>query len=262
MSNDLGSLIRDAVEHHTSEASAPRGLAASATARARRVRGLQSAGAVVSVLAVATVALVVVVPLLQPSGTPVLGLPQATAAATPTPERTSFRVPAGATPGSVITVTVPGNDTDPWETPRRFLEFAAAPSAGTLAALDVAPTVEFGVDGRKVTERSAADLLDHHAWDVGNTRTTSGQFVGPFNALTAVQGIQHRGGGFSNSHGDVVRCGTTEHIPHAATLGAATRVSVQPDPSAISSCVDWFSVDLYLDDQGRLVGVYYVAGTA
>lgn len=257
MSDDLGTLIRESVERHTAEVTAPSpGLARTVTVKARRRRVAQGGLAAAAVVAL-VVAATLVIPQLRP---PVTGVPVGGPSPTVSASTASTRQPPSKPAQS--TIAPAENDADPWSIVPRVVDFALDPSRANFAALQLLPSLEFGVDGRRIDHRPADALTDPTAWKVGDRKTLSGAFAGPFNALTAIQRIRRAGGELTAGHGDLVRCGTTTHIPHAPTLGGADRVTLQPGPDAISSCVDWFAVDLYVDDHGRLVGVYYVAGTA
>jgi hypothetical protein len=56
------------------------------------------------------------------------------------------------------------------------------------------------------------------------------------------------------SLGDHPHCASPP-VPPPRGMAGARRVSVQPDENSITSCLAWFSVDLFLDEHRNVVAV-------
>jgi hypothetical protein len=44
-------------------------------------------------------------------------------------------------------------------------------------------------------------------------------------------------------------------VPPPPDVAALRRVSVQPAPSSIESCIDWFAVDFFVRDDGTIAAI-------
>lgn len=142
---------------------------------------------------------------------------------------------------------------------RNFVDFAVHPSADTAAKLPFAPRVRLGLsrDLRASLDKSAT--AEASAWVLEAEYFRA--FVGPFSALelvqrhartTGSQSVQPRGGAFRVSAGDHPHCVGTP-VPAPKGFESHRRVSVQP--SASDSCLSWFTVDHFLDEEGRIAAV-------
>ncbi|MEX2549962.1 MAG: hypothetical protein WD638_07035 [Nitriliruptoraceae bacterium] len=131
-----------------------------------------------------------------------------------------------------------------------LLRFASEPTDANAGALPFAGQVGLGLGEEIIVTRSADELADPEAWSL-DVEAFRG-YVGPFSALDLAAG--------SGPADTVVSVGQHPHCaspPRAAPEGFADhrRLSVQPDPETTGSCLEWWTVDLYLDDAGTIDAV-------
>lgn len=127
-----------------------------------------------------------------------------------------------------------------------FLRFADDPSQGTQA-LPFAGDVALGLGSQLHVIRTAPELAEADGWwlDVADFRA----YAGPFSALE----VARDAGETVVSVGAYDRC-VAAPTPAPEQVAAFRRVGVQPELGPQDSCLQWWSVDLYLDD-GRIVAV-------
>ncbi len=92
-----------------------------------------------------------------------------------------------------------------------------------------------------------AALADPANWQLHEPEGYAG-FVGPFSALEVLESEQH----LVVTIGDHPHCANPNR-PGPAQLQQHRRIGIQP--AVNESCIDWFAVDLYVDDEGHLRGV-------
>ncbi|HSK21661.1 MAG TPA: hypothetical protein VK906_00725 [Egicoccus sp.] len=141
---------------------------------------------------------------------------------------------------------------DPTEDDRQliegFLAFAADPGPPSASALPFADEVAIGLGPELHRTLAGNDLADPTAWpiDVEEFRA----YVGPFSALEVA------------ADADEVEVSVGEH-PHCASppmppppeVEDLRRVSVQPKADNGDSCLQWWTVDLFVTDDGRIAAV-------
>lgn len=140
------------------------------------------------------------------------------------------------------------------------VRFAQQPDRGTGHALPLAPGgVDLGLGPTLVRTLPAELVSDPEAWllETDGFRARSG----PVSALTVLQehlaepdGAQRLGTGLQTSVGEHPHCASPP-VPAPVGLGDARRVSVQPADGSITTCLAWFSVDLFLADDGTVVAI-------
>ncbi|MDO9439914.1 MAG: hypothetical protein Q7T73_03395 [Beijerinckiaceae bacterium] len=173
-------------------------------------------------------------------------------AATPSPSATTdiTRDPSPA----------PGTGKNDTALVRNFLEFAAEPSEQTAAPLQFAPDVRLGL-GRDLVVTVRGDEVQGAAkWvlDVDYFRA----YNGPFSALQTVRtrlgATQPKPGDKASllqvSVGEHPRCAGPSEAPPDG-LRVLRRVSLQPSAATMDSCLSWFSVDFFLNQDRRLEAV-------
>lgn len=143
---------------------------------------------------------------------------------------------------------------------RDFVEFATHPSEHAAAALPFAPVVRLGLGRDLLTTVRGNDISDAANWvlDVEYFRATSG----PFNALRPVKMTVNEERTEPGGNGSPFKVSVGEH-PHCASppmappdgLQTLRRVSLQPADDTIDTCLRWFSVDLFLNQERRVVAV-------
>lgn len=141
-----------------------------------------------------------------------------------------------------------------------FVRFAQQPDRATADALPwAAGGVELGLGPTLVRTLPAQLVSDPEVWllETDGFRARSG----PVSALTVLQehlagpdGAQRLGTGLQTSVGEHPHCASPP-VPAPAGLADARRVSVQPAEDSITTCLAWFSVDLFLADDGTVVAV-------
>lgn len=129
---------------------------------------------------------------------------------------------------------------------RVFTEFARAPGAATLAAVPFADKVRLGLSDQLMTERTSFDLLRPDAWVL--TQVPFRGHVGPFSA----RDLLARNGPTTISVGPHPHCASPPVSPPADLVGSR-RVSVQP--TDIDTCLNWWTVDLFVSPAGRIEAV-------
>lgn len=142
-----------------------------------------------------------------------------------------------------------------------FVAFAREPSEVNAGRLPFARNgIRTGLGRRLVATVPASGLAQPSAW------TIEGEFggvMGPFSALDSI--ARHVGGdgvdptlrtngALTLTAGTHDRCASPAADPPAG-LRSMRRLSVQPADGSITSCLDWFAVDLYVARSGRIRAV-------
>jgi hypothetical protein len=120
------------------------------------------------------------------------------------------------------------------------------PGPETLAQVPFAPEVALGLARRLEPPRARDQLAARAGWSIDAAQFRG--YVGPFNALEHLDGARVD-----------VEVGPQPHcagppVPAPPGLESLHRVVLQPAAGTIDSCLDWFSVDLFVDD-GTVVAV-------
>lgn len=142
-----------------------------------------------------------------------------------------------------------------------FVAFATDPGPATAEALPLSPDgVRLGLGEKLLRDAPTGDVAITDSWELAADGYFRG-YVGPFSALRALE--EHVNGELTSEAGRTsnevtVSIGPHPHcasppVPAPPGLGTRRRVSLQP--AGVESCLQWFSVDLYLDDQGQIVAV-------
>lgn len=156
-------------------------------------------------------------------------------------------VPAGSR--VTRTVTGPGEPLSGPDAPlaRKLHAFAAAPGAETLGAIPLSDQVAIGLGGDVVKTLTAEQLEDPSAWVIH--RPYFAGYSGPFNALEQLRR-------------DPELWSITEEKQQFCPWGRAAdlpgyekdrRLTIEP--SNITSCLQWWAVDVYLDESGSINAV-------
>ncbi|WP_343995335.1 hypothetical protein [Nocardioides dubius] len=140
------------------------------------------------------------------------------------------------------------------------IAFAIDPLPSQASRLRLAPRVRLGLGAEIVAVRTAAELADAEGWLLEETYFRA--YLGPFSALRLLRHQVDDTGSAAISADGAFEVSTDPH-PHCASPPVAAppgyqghrRVSLQPSRASSSTCLMWFSVDLFLDDQGRIAAV-------
>ena len=122
--------------------------------------------------------------------------------------------------------------------------FAQAPSDANLRALPLAPTVALGLADSIRARKPAEQLRDPDAWvlNVDGFRARAG-------TASALELIDGEDSPLQVLSGEHPHCSSPPVAPPPESSGL-TRKAVQPrDPD---SCLDWWTVDVFLDDAGMI----------
>ncbi len=131
--------------------------------------------------------------------------------------------------------------------PRRFRVRAHA-DRRILEEAPLAGSVDLGLGRRLVLERSAAELRDPEAWKIHVKSFRA--YGGPFSALPL---MAEERGPLRVSVGPHRHCAAPRVIPPPRGVETLRRVSVQPQ--RMESCLQWWSVDVYVDGVGEVHAV-------
>lgn len=133
-----------------------------------------------------------------------------------------------------------------------LIRFAQSPGAESFASVSFADEVALGLGDQLVVRHSAAALAEPAAWvlDADGFRARTG----PVSALEILAEWDFKAVGIfvrelSVTVGPYPRCASPP-MPAPAELTDLRRVSVQPVGSI--PCLRWWSVDLFLTDEGRI----------
>ena len=145
---------------------------------------------------------------------------------------------------------------------RDFVAFAVQPSATTAEPLPFAAQVRLGLSRALRSTAATSSIPQASAWRLEAKYFRA--YVGPFSALALVQrhahetksqSVRRRGGNaFDVSVGDHPHCAGPP-LPAPRGFEDFRRVSVQPSTESIDSCLAWFTVDLFVDQEGRIAAV-------
>lgn len=129
-----------------------------------------------------------------------------------------------------------------------FLAFADEPGAPSASALPFADAVAIGLGPDLHRTLAGDDLADPAAWeiDVPDFRA----YVGPFSALE----VAADAGPATVSVGEHPHCASPP-MPPPTEVGDLRRISAQPADDSIDSCLQWWTVDLFVTDDGRIAAV-------
>ncbi|MFC7505388.1 hypothetical protein [Nocardioides sp. GCM10030258] len=136
-----------------------------------------------------------------------------------------------------------------------LVALASDPGTDTAAALPFADEVGLGLGSVIVATRPSNRLASIGAWDVDLAAFRG--HVGPFNALGLIarhvdsDGADGTLAGFTTSLGEHPHCANPPN-PAPDGLAGHRRISLQPSDESIDGCLEWFTVDLFLDDTGTI----------
>lgn len=187
-----------------------------------------------------------------------------------TPALSASPSPTGTS--SASSSTNPGGDTrEPSPSPavkaadltlmRNFVRFALQPSAVTAGRLPFAEEVQIGLGRNLKTTLVRDDASEPTRW-VFNAKAFRA-YTGRFSALELIQrqagkahstSIRPSGGAFEVSVGNHPHCASPP-VPAPPGFGDHRRVSIQPSEGSIDTCLSWFTVDLFLNEEGNIAAV-------
>lgn len=132
-----------------------------------------------------------------------------------------------------------------------LMRFVEAPNQDTLREVGFAPEVILGLGDRVLAHRLVADLMDPAAWVLHAGPDGFRGRVRPLSALAVLAGA----GETTVSLGPHRDCVNQLELPAPPQLARLARVSIRPSPQAISTCILWWSVDLFISESGEIAGL-------
>jgi hypothetical protein len=130
-----------------------------------------------------------------------------------------------------------------------LIAFARSPGDTTWTAAPFAASVDLGLGDTLYSRRSARELREPAAW-----RLALELFRGRVGTYSALDLIAMEQGSLRVTHGPHRHCASppVPPPPHVSTL---ERVVVQPrDPDG---CLDWWTVDAFVDGDGKIRAITF-----
>jgi hypothetical protein len=137
-----------------------------------------------------------------------------------------------------------------------LVAFAQAPDPGRLALLPFADEVALGLADQVIARRPRDELLDPEVWSLGADLLFR-ERVGPYSALDTLAEWNVNAAGILIREMQVT-VGPHDHcvsppVPAPPELAGLRRVSVQPVGEV--PCLLWWTVDLFLTEDGTIAGI-------
>lgn len=133
-----------------------------------------------------------------------------------------------------------------------WIDFARARDAPSFADVPFATDVDLALGGVVRLRRAADELLDPGAWLIDPGPDGFRERVGPFSALDLVADA----GAVTTSDGRHGSCtAADEPLAPPPELSTLQVVSIQPDRRDVAACMQWWAVDIFVTDSGRITGV-------
>lgn len=154
--------------------------------------------------------------------------------------------PASPTSPPTAGTSTPRETVDHKKAANELVAFARDPGQERFDAIPFAgDEVILGLGGEVIKTVPTADLVDPAQWRL-HVEEFEG-WAGPFSALETLSEPQ-----VETSVGAHKQC-VSPPTQAPDGLSGLTQVAIQP--SGTDSCIDWFAVDVYTDDRGRIVGL-------
>ncbi len=126
-----------------------------------------------------------------------------------------------------------------------FGDFAAG-GEGSFDDLPVADEILLALGSQVYARKTATELADRSAWSINAPFYAA--LAGPFNLLIRAPAPAR----FAIGPHD--RCASPVPLPAPPELAEYRRISIQPAEDSIDSCIEWWSIELFVDG-GEIVGV-------
>jgi len=129
-----------------------------------------------------------------------------------------------------------------------FIRFAQSHSAEDLAKLPLADTVQLGLGPELMVTVGKDELTDPETWII--QRDLFRAYEGPFNIIGPLEDDEPRDIIF----GDHPHCAGAP-MPDPVGFEDHSQISIQPGASSFDSCLVWYTVDLFLNDQAQIEAI-------
>ena len=174
-----------------------------------------------------------------PTSTPALLDVEVPTSPTSTAVRETTTFPLTTTSSSTTsTTTLVASDAD-LSMVEAFVDFAKHVDDETFSRLPLADSVMLGLGSEIMNSFASNDLRNSEAWVLELEAFRA--YVGPFSALELLNGLDE----YEVKIGLHVHCAAPPK-PAPTGLKDHRRVSVQPADESIDSCLQWFTVDLFV----------------
>ena len=129
-----------------------------------------------------------------------------------------------------------------------FIEFANGPTSQRFSNLPLASSVSLGLGPQIIRAIDSESLQDPEAWaiDVAEFRA----YTGPFSPLAQLQSLD----AYTVEIGEHAHCAGPPQPPPSG-FEDLQRISVQPLSNSIESCLDWTTVDFYVNESGHVEAI-------
>jgi hypothetical protein len=129
-----------------------------------------------------------------------------------------------------------------------FIEFANGPTSQRFSNLPLASSVSLGLGPQIIRPVDSESLQDTEAWvvDVAEFRA----HTGPFSPLAQLQSLD----AYTVEIGEHPHCAGPPQPPPSG-FENLQRVSVQPLSNSIENCLDWTTVDFYVNQSGQVEAI-------
>jgi len=127
-------------------------------------------------------------------------------------------------------------------------EFASDPTTDLLTELPLTDSVTLTLGPQRARSEAAADLADPASWVFGTEYDGFRAWVGPFSALDLL--AQPREVGITSGPRD--HCASPP-MPVYENFVGLRQISIEPTDA--TSCLEWWAVDLFLTEDGKIAGV-------
>lgn len=145
-----------------------------------------------------------------------------------------------------------------------FVAFSLGSTDAAVSQLHLSPAgVHLGLGDEVLAYLPVATAADPAAWVIDEDVFRA--YVGPFSALDVLsRGVTDTQGdddSLATQKGElVVTVGEHPHcvspaVPPPPAVEGMRRVSVQPAEGAMGSCIDWFTVDFFVHDDGAVAAI-------
>ena len=182
----------------------------------------------------------------------------------PEPAASESPAPAPTLPPGTFTLQATSPDVGPADLAliERLVVFALDPADASAQTLGLAQAgVRLGLADRLLVDLQVASAADPAAWEIDDPlfRAHTGPFSAPAMLAARIEGTDRRpplpaGGALTVTVGEHPHC-TSGPVPAPLGLESLRQVSVQPTDESMASCLDWFTVDLFVADDGAVVAV-------
>lgn len=166
----------------------------------------------------------------------------------PSPSRA---LPTPASPTSKIDQPATSEE---WALAKAFVSFALEPGDPSLRSrLFPRTAVRVGLGSELVKTLTPRQVGKPMQWHLQSRQSFRG-YVGPFSAIQTLRRHTRSGGDLAFFVGSHLHCASPPR-PVPRGMQGLRQISIQPDPGSMTSCLRWFTIDLFVTEDRRVVAV-------